>query len=157
MTRFLPYSTRPLRLFVQLMSDVIVSVWTVVWVFIALAVHGAISTIAEAGRLVGAGSKGVAGNLASAGHGALQIPVLGDPLSKPLIAASDAALDIAGAGHNLNTTATWLAVVLAIAVAATPMRAAGRKRRRSAGRWRRRGASPTTPTANGPTSWAPWC
>jgi hypothetical protein len=41
-------------------------------------------------------------------------------VSKPLTAASKAALDIAGAGHNLDTTATWLAVVLALAVAAPP-------------------------------------
>ena len=41
--------------------------------------------------------------------------------SEPLTAASKAALDIAGAGHNLDTTATWLAVVLALAVAAPPI------------------------------------
>ncbi|OSC38995.1 hypothetical protein [Mycobacterium decipiens] len=121
MTRFLPYSTRPLRLFVQLISDITISVWTVIWVFVGLAVHEAIATIAEAGRQVETGSTGVAGNLAAAGRGAQQLPLVGDALSKPLIAASDAALDIAGAGHNLDTTASWLAVVLAIAVAATPI------------------------------------
>jgi hypothetical protein len=119
--RFLPYSTKPLRLFVQLMSDITVSLWTAVWVFVGLAVHSAISTIAVAGRQVESGSKGVADNLASAGHGAQHIPLVGDTVSKPLTAASQAALDIAGAGHDLDTTATWLAVVLALAVAATPI------------------------------------
>jgi hypothetical protein len=119
--RFLPYSTRPLRLFVQLMSDITVSVWTLIWVFVGLAVHSAISTIAVAGQQVESGSKGVAGNLASAGHGAQQIPLVGDAVSKPLTAAADAALDIAGAGHDLDATASWLAVVLALAVAATPI------------------------------------
>jgi hypothetical protein len=38
-----------------------------------------------------------------------------------LRAASRAALDIAGAGHSLDTTATWLAVVLGLAVAAPPI------------------------------------
>lgn len=125
MTRYLPYSTRPLRLFVQLMSDVIVSVWTIIWVFVGLAVHEAIAMIAEAGRQVETGSNGVAGNLASAGHGAHNIPLVGDAVSKPLTAASDAALDIAGAGHDLATTASWLAWVLAIAVAATPILTVG--------------------------------
>jgi hypothetical protein len=46
-------------------------------------------------------------------------------VSTPLRAASDAALDLAGAGQNLNTTATWLAVLLAIAVAAPPILAVG--------------------------------
>ena len=120
-SRFLPYSTRPLRLFVQLMSDISVAVWTTIWVFVGIAVHSAVSTIAEAGRQVEIGAHGVADNLGSAGHDVQHVPLLGDALSKPLSAAADAALDIAGAGHSLDTTASWLAVVLAIAVAATPI------------------------------------
>jgi hypothetical protein len=121
MTRFLPYSTRPLRLFGQLISDITISLWTLVWVFVGLAVHDAISTIADAGRQVESGSQGIAGNLASAGHGAQHIPLVGDAVSKPLTAASDAAMDIAGAGHSLDTTASWLAVLLALAVASPPI------------------------------------
>jgi hypothetical protein len=121
MTRFLPYSTRPLRLFGQLISDITISLWTLIWVFVGLAVHDAISTIADAGRQVESGSKGIAGNLASAGHGAQHIPLVGDAVSKPLTAASDAAMDIAGAGHSLDTTAGWLAVLLALAVASPPI------------------------------------
>lgn len=117
----MPYSTKPLRLFAQLMSDITVSVWTTIWVFVGLAVYSAISTIAGAGRQVESGSKGVADNLASAGHGAQHIPLLGDAVSKPLTAASEAALDIAGAGHDLDTTASWLAVLLAMAVVALPI------------------------------------
>jgi len=121
MTRFLPYSTRPLRLFGQLISDITLSLWTVIWVFVGLAVHDAISTIADAGRQVESGSKGIAGNLASAGHDAQHIPLVGDAVSKPLDAASDAAMDIAGAGHSLDTTASWLAALLAVAVASPPI------------------------------------
>lgn len=121
MTRFLPYSTRPLRLFGQLISDITISLWTVIWVFVGMAVHDAIATIAEAGRQVESGSKGLAGNLASAGSGAHSVPLLGDALGKPLDAASQAALDLAGAGHNLDTTASWLAWVLALAVASPPI------------------------------------
>ncbi|GAB7141486.1 hypothetical protein LRC484719_00710 [Mycobacterium riyadhense] len=117
----MPYSTRPVRLAAQLLSDIAVTVWTMIWVFVGLAVHSAISIIAEAGRQVEIGAHGVAGNLGSAGHDAQRVPLVGDALSKPLTAAADAALDIAGAGHSLDTTASWLAVVLAVAVAATPI------------------------------------
>ncbi|MGO9510389.1 MAG: hypothetical protein ACLPXZ_24780 [Mycobacterium sp.] len=120
-TRFLPYSTRPVRLFVQLMSDITITVWTTIWVFVAVAVHDAIATIGEAGRQIETGSQGIAGNLASAGHGAQHIPVVGDAVSQPIAAAADAALEIAGAGHSLDTTASWLAVLLALAVASTPI------------------------------------
>ncbi|KZS63564.1 hypothetical protein [Mycobacterium ostraviense] len=120
-SRFLPYSTRPVRLAIQLFSDITVAAWTTVWVLVGLAVHSAISTIAEAGRQIENGSQGIAGNLASAGHGAQHIPLVGDAISTPITAASEAALDIAGAGHSLDTTASWLAVLLALAVAATPI------------------------------------
>jgi hypothetical protein len=119
--RFLPYATTPGRLLAQLFSDAVVAIWTAVWVLVGLAVHSAVSTIADAGGKVENGAKGVAGNLASAGHSADRIPLVGDAVSKPLTAASKAALDIAGAGHDLDTTATWLAVLLALAVAAPPV------------------------------------
>jgi hypothetical protein len=119
-SRYLPYATTPGRFLAQLLSDVIVVIWTFVWVLVGLAVHSAISTIAEVGRQVQGGADGVADSLQSAGHSAHSIPLVGGAVSEPLTAASKAALDIAGAGHNLDTTATWLAVVLALAVAAPP-------------------------------------
>jgi hypothetical protein len=120
-TRFLPYATTPGRLLAQLLSDVTITVWTTIWVFVGVAVHAAIATIGEAGRQIENGSQGVAGNLASAGNGAQHIPVVGDAVSKPIKAAADAAMELAGAGHSLDTTATWLAVLLAIAVASPPI------------------------------------
>jgi hypothetical protein len=119
-SRFVPYATTPGRLLAQLFSDAAIGIWTYLWVLVGLAVHSAVSTIAEVGRQVEDGANRVAGNLESAGHSADHIPLVGDTVSKPLTAASKAALDIAGAGHNLDTTATWLAVVLALAVAAPP-------------------------------------
>jgi hypothetical protein len=120
-SRFLPYATTPGRLAAQLFSDFVVFVWTAIWLLVGVAVYDAISTIAEAGRQIESGANGIAGNLASAGHGAQRIPVVGDAVSKPLTSASEAALDIAGAGHNLDTTASWLAVLLALAVVALPL------------------------------------
>lgn len=120
-SRFLPYSTRPVRLLAQLFSDFAVVVWTAIWLLVGVAVYDAISTIAEAGRQVESGAHGVAGNLASAGHGAQHIPLVGDAVSKPLTGASQAILDIAGAVHDLDTTASWLAVLLAMAVVALPI------------------------------------
>lgn len=120
-SRFFPYSHSPARLMAQLFSDVSVAVWTALWVLVGMAVHSAVATIAEVGGQVKSGAEGVAENLESAGRSADHIPLVGDTLAKPLTAASSAALDIAGAGGTLDTTATWLAVVLAIAVAATPI------------------------------------
>jgi hypothetical protein len=120
-SRYVPYATTPVRLLVQLVSDLAVAAWTTVWVLVGMAVHSAVSTIAEVGRQVQDGANGVAGNLNSAGDSTDGVPLIGDTLAKPLRAASEAALGIAGAGHSLDTTATWLAWVLALAVAATPI------------------------------------
>jgi len=120
-SRYLPYATTPTRLLAQLFSDVVVITWTSVWVLVGMAVHAAVSTIAEFGRQVEGGANGIAGNLDSAGEGANSVPLIGDALSKPLTAAGEAARDIAGAGHNLDVTASWLAWLLALAVAAPPI------------------------------------
>lgn len=120
-SRFIPYATTPSRIMAQLVSDIVVVVWTTVWVLAGMAVHSAVSTIAAVGRQVETGANGVADNLDSAGERTDDFPLIGDALSKPLRAASEAALDIAGAGHSLDTTASWLAWVLALAVAAPPI------------------------------------
>jgi hypothetical protein len=120
-SRYVPYASTPGRLVAQVISDLLVVAWIAVWVLVGIAVHAAISTIAEVGRQVQDGANGVADNLNSAGDSANDIPLVGEAVSKPLQAASEAALDIAGAGHNLDTTASWLAVVLAMAVAAPPI------------------------------------
>ncbi|CAJ1496225.1 hypothetical protein [[Mycobacterium] burgundiense] len=124
-SRFVPYATRPHRFLAQVLSDVVVSTWTVIWVLVGLLVHDAVSSIAAVGRQVESGANGISRNLDSAGNSVDGVPFIGDQLSKPLTAASEAALDLAGAGANLNSTATWLAWVLALAVAATPILAVG--------------------------------
>jgi hypothetical protein len=120
-SRYVPYATTPGRLLAQLTSDAVVVLWTLAWVFVGLAVHSAVTTIADVGRQVNDGATGVSQNLDHAGDNTDDFPLVGDALAKPLRAASRAALDIAGAGHSLDTTATWLAIVLGVAVAAPPI------------------------------------
>lgn len=124
-SRFLPYATTPARLAGQVISDLLVGTWIAVWVVVGLAVHHAVAAIASVGTQVQDGANGLADNLDSAGESANRIPLVGDAVSQPLRAASEAALDLAGAGQNLHGTATWLAVLLAIAVASPPILAVG--------------------------------
>lgn len=124
-TRFLPYATTPVRMTGQLISDVLATAWITVWVMVGLAMHHAIAAIGSVGRQVNDSANGISVNLNDAGDSADRIPLVGDTVAKPLRAASEAALDLAGAGQNLDATATWLAVVLGIAVAAPPILAVG--------------------------------
>lgn len=120
-TRYVPYSSRPVRLVGQLVSDIVVIGWTVLWVWIGLAVYSAVAAVAEAGQRVQSGASGLADNLDSAGQRADRIPLIGDALSTPLSAAGSAADDIARAGQSLDTAASWLAWLLAFAVAGFPI------------------------------------
>jgi hypothetical protein len=120
-SRYVPYATTPTRLLAQLISDVAVIAWTSIWVLVGMAVHSAVATIADFGRQVEGGASGIAGNFDSAGEGADKVPLIGDALSKPFAAAGEAARDIASAGHTLGVTASWLAWLLALAVAAPPI------------------------------------
>ena len=124
-SRFVPYATTPRRLLMQLVSDVTVVIWSLIWVMVGLAVHAAVATIAAVGRQVESGANGVADNLESAGESVEGVPWIGDDLQSPLTAAGEAALDLANAGHSLDSTASWLAWVLALAVASPPILAVG--------------------------------
>ncbi len=97
-SRFLPYATTPARLTAQVVSDLLVAAWITVWVLVGLAVHHAIAAIAGVGTQVKDGATGISDNLSSAGDSADRIPLVGDAVATPLRAASDAALDLAGAG-----------------------------------------------------------
>jgi hypothetical protein len=120
-SRYVPYATTPARLLGQLISDFVVGVWIAVWVVVGMAVHSAVAAIGDFGADIDSGASGIAGNLDEAGENASKVPLIGDALSSPLSAAGGFASDIAGAGHQLNTTATWLAWLLALAVAAPPI------------------------------------
>jgi hypothetical protein len=120
-SRYVPYATTPARLLAQLISDIVVAAWIAIWVVVGVAVHSAVSSIANFGADIENGANGIAGNLDHAGKNADKVPLIGDALSSPLAAAGGFARDIAGAGAQLNSTATWLAWLLAFAVAAPPI------------------------------------
>jgi len=120
-SQWVPYATTPGRLMSQLFSDAVVIIWTTIWVFVGMAVHSAVATIAEFGYQVESGANGVAGNLDSAGDSVDGLPLIGDALAKPLTGAGNAAREIADAGQTLGVTAGWLAWLLALAVAAPPI------------------------------------
>ena len=55
-SRYVPYATTPGRLLAQLVSDLVVVVWTAVWVLVGMAVHTAIADH-RGGRQAGAGRR----------------------------------------------------------------------------------------------------
>jgi hypothetical protein len=117
----MPYAATPGRATAQLVVDVCVVLWVAMWIVVGRFVHAAIASFAEVGRRVESGAGGISSNLGKAGDTAARVPLVGDALRSPLRAAGSAAGDIAAAGQGLQDKATWLSVVLALAVAVPPI------------------------------------
>jgi hypothetical protein len=117
----MPYAATPGRALVQAVTDVCVVLWVAAWVFVGRFVHAAIESFAEVGRQVEGGAGGIASNLDEAGNSAAKVPLVGDTLKSPLQAAGGAARALASAGSGLEERATWLAIVLALAVTVPPV------------------------------------
>ena len=120
-SRYVPYATTPARLLAQLISDFVVVVWTAIWVLVGMAVHSAVATIADFGSQVESGANGSPATSIPRATTPTTFPLIGDALASRCARPARLARDIAGAGHSLDTTAIWLAWLLALAVAAPPI------------------------------------
>ncbi|NLT53503.1 MAG: hypothetical protein GXX79_02815 [Actinomycetales bacterium] len=119
--RIKPYADRPLRFTVQLVTDLLVLVWVVVWIQVGRFVHDAVTSVSTVGYTLESGATGIADNLTEAGRDAGGVPLVGDKLSTPLTSAGDAASSVAGAGQDLGDSITTLGTVLGLVVALAPI------------------------------------
>lgn len=97
-----PYSSRPLRLLLQVCSDVLMVVWVYGWYRVGRFVHDSIMNVAGVGYSVQSSAGGIAGNLRSAGDGAGNVPVVGDALGAPLRAAGGQVAGLAASGRDVG-------------------------------------------------------
>ncbi len=111
-----PYSTRPLRALFQVLSDLAVLAWVVVWVEVGRAVDSAVHAVARPGYTLQNGADDVASSLRAAGNGVARVPMVGDPLSSPLRSAGGAAGGVADAGRELGDRISAAALPIALAV-----------------------------------------
>ena len=115
------YASRPDRWLVQVLADVGVLVWAVLWVLVARVVHGAVLVLAEPGRAVEDLGTSVADSMGSAASAAEDVPVVGDELSAPFGALGDAAGSVSGAGQSAQDAVGTLATVLAVVLVVLPV------------------------------------
>ncbi|SEO86869.1 hypothetical protein [Trujillonella endophytica] len=112
------YAERPDTRLAQVLADLGMLAWTVLWVLVARAVHGAVLTLAEPGEAVESLGASVADSMGDAADVAGDVPVVGDELAGPLDALGSAGASVGGAGQaaqdGVATLAFWLAVVLVV-------------------------------------------
>ena len=112
------YAQRPDKRLAQVLADLGMLAWAVLWVLVARTVHGAVLALAEPGEAVESLGASVADSMGTAAEVAEDVPVVGDELSTPFDALGSAGDSVSGAGQSaqdaVGTLAFWLAVVLVL-------------------------------------------
>lgn len=111
------YSDLPARRTRQLIGDVWLVAWTVLWIWAAFRVHDLVMNLAGPGLTIAERGNELAASITSAGEGIAAIPLVGEAAASPFESMSDAATAIAEAGQTSADAVTLLARFLAIAVA----------------------------------------
>lgn len=119
--RLRPYARTRWRLAGQVLADLFVVAWVVVWIRIGMAVHRAVLLLAEPGRQLAGGADGVARGLSDAGGQVDRVPGVGDDLRAPFDRAAGAAGTIADAGRRQVEGVETLSTLLGVVVAAAPI------------------------------------
>jgi hypothetical protein len=94
------YADLPARRLVQVVGDVLLVVWILVWAWLGHAVHDATMNLAEPGYRVESSATEMADRLHDAGSAVGGLPVVGDEASAPLDEAGSAAEQLAEAGQQ---------------------------------------------------------
>jgi hypothetical protein len=105
----------------QLLADVGLLAWVVLWVLVARTVHGAVLALAEPGRAVEDLGSSVADSMKSAAEAARGVPLVGDDLSFPFDALAEAGGSVGGAGHTAQDAVGTLATVLGVVLVVLPV------------------------------------
>jgi len=116
-----PYAQHPAVRLQQILADVGMVAWLVVWALVARTVHAAVLVLAEPGRAVEDLGRSIAGDMNSAADAAQHVPLVGDDLAKPFGALSDAGGSVTSAGQAAQDAVGTLATVLAVVLVLLPV------------------------------------
>jgi hypothetical protein len=115
------YADRPDRRARQLVGDLGLLVWVLLWVLVARLVHGAVLVLAEPGRALEDLGRSLSDSMGAAAAVADDVPVVGDELATPFGSLGRAGGSVAGAGQSTQDAVHTLAVVLAVLVVVLPV------------------------------------
>lgn len=105
----------------QLLVDLLLVAWVLVWVRLGQAVHEAVGRLAAPGRELEKAGGSLSDGLSDAADRADDVPRVGDELSAPLDAAAGAGEAVARAGAAQQEAVQVLALVLALLLAGVPI------------------------------------
>lgn len=115
------YAQTPWRRTRQIVADVLVLGWVVLWVRSGLWVHEVVGRLAAPGRTLEDAGSSLSESLNDAGDTVARVPLVGDDVRAPFTAAGGAADSIAHAGVEVQEGAHQVALLLGLTVAAVPI------------------------------------
>lgn len=115
------YADRPRRAAAQLLGDLLVAAWTILWVRVAFGVHDTVRALAVPARGLEDAGTALERNLHAAAGTAARVPVVGDELRSPFDAAAGAGTTLAQAGRDQQEFVADLAVTLAVVTVVGPL------------------------------------
>lgn len=115
------YAQTPRRRTLQLLGDLLVIGWVVLWTRTGQWVHDTVATLATPGQTLENAGTSLSESLASAGDTVARVPLVGDDARTPFTAAGKAADSISRAGIEVQEGATQLAMLLGLTIAAIPI------------------------------------
>lgn len=115
------YADAPLRRSRQMLGDLLLVVWVLLWVKTASVVRDATLALARPGEEIADAGTGLASQLRDAGDTVSGVPLVGDEVRAPFEGAGGAADRIAAAGTAQVEAVHTLAFWLALAVGAIPV------------------------------------
>lgn len=115
------YADIPVRRTLQVVGDVAVVVWILLWISIAGKVRAATLELATPGRKIDSSAGDLADRLRDAGRTVSDVPLVGDSVRSPFDGAAGAADGLAEAGRQQVAAVGGLAYWLGITVALIPI------------------------------------
>jgi len=115
------YAEVPGRRGRQIVLDLLVLGWLVLWVKVAFVVHNLVEKLAGPGRALENAGGRLSHSLGDAASRVKDVPVAGDALRGPLRAAGDAGRSLADVGAGQQTAVNRLALALALVVVIAPV------------------------------------
>jgi hypothetical protein len=115
------YAQTPWRRARQLLADLLVIGWVVLWVRAGRRVYDVVGQLAGPGRTLEAAGSSLSESLTSAGDTVARVPLIGDDVRAPFTAAGGAADSIALAGIEVQQGVHQMALLLGLAIAAIPI------------------------------------
>ncbi|HCU48469.1 MAG TPA: hypothetical protein DGG94_01325, partial [Micromonosporaceae bacterium] len=115
------YAERPWRLTRQIVADLALAVWCLLWIWAAVGLYHFVQKLAVPGQKLESSGDRLAADLADAEAKAGAVPLIGKTVASPFGRAADAARGIAEAGRDQQSAVGDLATVVGWFTAGVPI------------------------------------